>query len=262
MDGNFTRLIEFHRVTASCAHEARGETAIIGDDGVEDLVAIVERQGGPGLDMNGFRHEHVIEHHAIRRGAAAAVKVILHAKHVVVLRVHGRQVIGERGRGSLQVAQGAAAAVSGRRGEGSVRQIRYVLPLAITDGAILGAEPLIFFHGENRAQGAAHKAAVRVERGVAVGIGNGWIILEQQDGTVRKIPLLIRIDVLRDVVRPDRANLLILVVVENVELLEHALVIGGETNAIRTGARERWRLTYKNEPGRRQKKHTYGGLTE
>src|SRR5438067_10800864 len=119
----------------------------------------------------------------------------------------------------------------------SFRRVRNVFPLTVANLLILRAKTAIFLHGENRAQWAAHESAVLVQYGITVIVVDAGKILEQQYGTVWKVPRLIRIDVHCRIVRPDNADLPVVVVVQSVQLVESVLIIGREANAIRGGSR-------------------------
>src|SRR4051794_702906 len=127
---------------------------------MDHLVGVIDRKRNTRLYVNGLRHVGVIQHHSVRYRAAAAVEIVLRAENVVVLCVYSGQVVGQSGRRTLQVAQRARSAVSRSGGEGSVRQIGNIFPLAVANRTVLGAESFVFLHRKDRAQRPSYESPV------------------------------------------------------------------------------------------------------
>src|SRR5262249_4184979 len=124
----------------------------------------------------------------------------------------------------------------------AVGPVSDVLPLAITELAILRAKAPLFPHDENCVENVRNEAAVAIEDGLARGILLHGITLKEQNRAVGKIEGLCGRHRRGNLVAVDGANLPILVVVEHVQQLVRIPVSRWEADAIDRRSRKRLRI--------------------
>ena len=230
-------------------HDACVKAVVVGYDVVQDLIVIVNGHDLPRLRVNRCRYEDVVLQNGIGHRSTSATKhgcgEQIRAKDVIPLLSDIYGVGGDRDAagchsstaGTLEMTSCAATRARRRCRVTAIRTVGDVLPVAVSNDAVLDAKAfLLTLHEDSRRIAVWHKAPIRIEDRFAVGILHHSIGFHYDDRTEGKLVHCVWRNAGGDGVGPNHSDLAILKIVKRVNLDERFLIVGREAYPIDGGS--------------------------